>query len=298
MSETRGRRAIFLGYAAFVLVPAVAVIALAVFKFGGDKPKEIPVARNSEDDKQPGPRKPDATPKRVPPRPSRTDARNDDPADPPRPHPGDSAKKRDSTSPDPTPKTDSAATVVIAPEPHPARVVSPVPVPEAIAVAPEPRVIRPGFAAPPGFTSDWEQVDEVEARVAGVAIMHVPITDADGRAVESAVAVLTIWVEVRTRTQARAVELKRWQDSLGSYAEVVTARGLKLHPARLGPGATLRTGLPYKQAVPADGTPRTDIVVFAAPPDDPGDLHLSLEAERVGETGKFKMTIPAKHLKK
>jgi len=288
-----------MGYAAFVLVPAVAVIALAVYKFGGyDKPNNNPTAQYADDDKDAGVKNPDPPPKRITPRPPRNDKPADVPDDPPPPQPRDTSKKDDPVTPDPVPKSEPITLVAIAPEPPPARVMPEVTIPEPVAIAPEPHVARPGFAPPPGFTSEWEQVDEVEARVAGVAIMHVPIIDADGRAVNSAVAVLTIWVEVRTQTKARTVELKRWQDAFGSYADVATARGLQLGRALLGPGASLRTGLPYKQVVPPDGTPRTEIVVFAAPPDDPGDLHLSLDAERVGEKGKFKITIPAKALKK
>jgi hypothetical protein len=297
--EAGGKGLIVVGYAAFVLIPAAAVIALAVYKFGGDeKPNNTPTAQHS-DDKDPVAKKPEPGPKRGTPRPHRNDKRAEDPDDPPPPSPRGTGKKSDSTPPDPIPNPEPAATIAIAPEPRPARVVTEVPIPEPVAIAPEPRVIRPGFAPPPGsFNSDWEQVDEVEARVAGVAIMHVPITDADGRAVDSPVAVLTVWVEVRTRTVARMVELKRWQDSFGSYAEVTTARGLQMGRALLGPAASLRTALPYRQVVPPDGTARTDIVVFSAPPDDAGDLRLVLDAERVGEKGKFKITIPAKALKK
>jgi hypothetical protein len=93
-------------------------------------------------------------------------------------------------------------------------------------------------------------------------------------------------------------EFKRWQFPLGSCAEVTTVRGTQLGRALLGPGATLRTGLPYKQALPADGTARSDLVVFAAPPEDTSDLRLSLDAERVGQAGSFKFAIPGRALKK
>ena len=133
----------------------------------------------------------------------------------------------------------------------------------------------------------------MEVRVAGVAVRNVPITNADRQEVDSPVPVLAVWLEIRTQNKSRTIEHRRWQDPLGSYAELTAGRST-FGRANLGPGAALRMGLPYKQVLPADGTPRIDVLVFAAPPKEADDLRLALEADRVGETGKFKFTIPAK----
>ena len=302
----RGKSLIYFGYAAFVLIPTVAVIGLAVYKFGGEDkpndPNDEPVVQKPNEPKQLERSKPSPPLKRTRPRPigtnSKIDKRDDDTPNPPVPQPADSGPKTNPDPPPPLPVEVSrpTITVAIAPLPHLARLIPAVPVPEPIAIAPEPRVVRPGIAPPPGFVSDWQTIGAVEARVAGVAVKRMPITDADGRNVMSPVPVLAVWIEVRSHSTTRTIELKRLQDSFGSYAEVTTVRGTTLGKALLGPGSALRTGLPYKQVLPPDGTPRTDIVVFAAPPEGTADLRLTLDAERLGEMGKFKFSIPAKTL--
>jgi hypothetical protein len=292
--DAKGKALIFFGYAAFVLVPAVAVIALAVYKFGGDgKPDDRPVART--DDGRPPAVRPGPAPGRKT-RPERPAPRVEEPDDDlPLPKPVDAGAKPQPTAPEPPTRPDPDTSVSLAPEPRRATPAPAVPVPEPVALAPEPRVTPAVLPAPPGYVSDWVEVGPVEARVAGVAVTRVPVVDADGREGESPVPVLAVWVEVRlTPANGRAVELKRWQDPLGSYAEVTTPRGMTLERALLGSGRVLRSGVPYKQVLPPDGAPRTDVVVFAAPPEGAGDLKLVLDADRVGQEGKIRLPIPAK----
>jgi hypothetical protein len=283
--STGGKVLIVLGYAAFVAIPVAAVIAVAVYRLGGpDRQPDAPEVAQNLTRERPEPGQKPVTPR--PPKPANDDAESGTTIPAPRAVEGSG-------------KPEEALAVAVAPEPRDAPTESViVPAPELIAIAPEPHVARPVVAIPAGYTSRWEKVGAVEARVAGVAVTRVPITDVDGIEKESPVAVLAVWVEVRTQNNPRPPELRRWQDSLGQYCELTTARGGKLGRGLLGPGATLRTGLPYKQPLPADGTPRIDVLVFASPPDEAGELQLTLDAERVGETGKFKLAIPASAWKK
>jgi hypothetical protein len=161
-------------------------------------------------------------------------------------------------------------------------------------VAPPPRVALP-FPPAPGYASNWARVGAVEARVAGVAVTRPPITTADRRPGVAPVPVLVVWVEVRT--EARRVELKRWQDALAQYCSLSGRNGI-ISRGSLGPGASLRTGMPYTQPVSADGIPALEVVAFSVPAEEDGDLTLSLDAGRVGLDGTFNLPIPASAWKK
>ena len=192
-----------------------------------------------------------------------TDAGKSDPPKPPDP---------------PTPDTPSRP-VVTPPRTDPA----------PVEVAPPPRAARP-FPPAPGYTSAWVRVGAVEARVAGVAVTRPPVTTADRRPGVAPNPVLVIWVEVRT--ESRRVELKRWQDALTQYCSLSGRNGI-ISRAPLGPGASLRTGLPYTQPVPPDGTPALEVVAFSVPAEADGDLTLLLDGGRVGQDGTFNLPIPA-----
>ena len=317
-SEAKGKALIFMGYTAFVVVPIVLVIAFAAYKFSGDdkKPDTAEVAPKVDLDrdsgKKPEPKRPTSRPKypekdrkddegvvpviRTPDQETKPDPVKPDPIVKADPKPETTTKV--DPKPDPIvkvdPKPDPVATLPPAPDPHSAPLA---PAVFPIAIAPEPRAVRPLLAVPLGYASEWEKLGDVEVRVAGVAIKRVPITNADNREVDSPVAVLTIWIEVRTQVKTRTVELLRWQDSLGQYCQLTT-RNNTLDRGPLGPGATLRTGLPYKQLVVPDGTPRVDVLVFSSPPEEAGELRLTLEGERVGEIEKIRLTIPASAWKK
>jgi hypothetical protein len=287
---------------AFVALPIAGVIGLAAYKFGdSDKKDTTEVAQKPEGPKEPPARKPDPnrpTP-RPPTHPDKGHTRPDpiQPIEPP--HGVEPGKQPDTAKPEPMkpdpvkPEPVAVAALPVAPEPRAVEAV----IPEPLADAPEPRAARLLMAPPPGFTSQWEQAGVVEVRIAGVAFTRVPVTDLDGNVFDSPSPVLAIWLEVRTQSKTRTVELKRWQDSLGSSCQLAT-RFNEIDRASFGPGRSLRNGLPYKQTLPADGTPCEDMLVFKEPPDGATELRLTLDADRFGETGKVKFTIPSTAWKK
>ena len=168
---------------------------------------------------------------------------------------------------------------------------------QVLPVAPPPRMWLPFPVPTTGYKSEWKQVGRIEARVAGAAVNRVPIIDGNNRLSESSTAVFAVWIEVRTESKVRPVELRRWQDALGESCTLMYDSGRSIPRANLGPGASLRTGLSYRQIVPPDGTPVFEVVAFAVP-DGLRDLRLSLDAERVGETGTLMFPIPATAWKK
>jgi hypothetical protein len=96
----------------------------------------------------------------------------------------------------------------------------------------------------------------------------------------------------------RTVELRSWQSPFDQSCTMTTDQRIELTRASFGPGATLRTGLPFKQLVLPNAAPRVELLVFTPPPEGTKELTLALEAERVGETGKIYLSIPASAWKK
>ena len=170
-------------------------------------------------------------------------------------------------------------------------VTPPIAVAPPLPVAPPPRVLLPFPIPANGYKSAWQKIGRVEARVAGAVVGRVPIIDGNNSPSESPTAVLAVWVEVRTESSVRPVVLRRWQDAIGESCSLTYKGGRPIPRANLGPGASLRTGLPYSQMVPPDGTPVFGVVAFTVP-DGSRDLRLALDAERVGEVGTFLFSIP------
>lgn len=157
-------------------------------------------------------------------------------------------------------------------------------------VAPPPNTALT-FKPPADYISEWRKLGIVEARVCGIAVTRVPVVDGLRRLSESPLAVLAIWVEVRTNATTRKVELRRWQ-GLGDGSKLVSHRGIPIPEAQLGPEISLQTGLPYTQRVLPNAKPRAGVLVFSSPVREAGDLMLVLDADRVGETGTFTFHIP------
>ena len=169
------------------------------------------------------------------------------------------------------------------------------PPPRRLDVAPSPRAWT--FSLPAtGYTSGWKKIGVVEARIAGVAVMRVPLVDKASCTFDSPKPVLTVWIEVRTEAITRKVELRHWQ-TFGEDCRLIDANGVTFDWARFGMGVGLQTGLPHLQVVQATGKSCFDVMVFAVPGRESGDLLLSLNAERVGEIGTFVFLLPATAIK-
>ncbi|QJW97038.1 hypothetical protein [Frigoriglobus tundricola] len=181
-----------------------------------------------------------------------------------------------------------AAEVELAPAPREA--------PEAF-VAPDPRPVL--WKIPVGsYSSPWRTVGAVDIRVAGLAVTKVPVVDPNERVAESAAPLLAVVVEVRANVTSKPRTLTSWTHGLNHYGAIFLANGQELAPAELPRGGKLNTGLAYKQPLPEDGTPVRDVLLFAVPAADAGELSLRLEAERCGEMGDVWFKVPATALKK
>jgi hypothetical protein len=162
---------------------------------------------------------------------------------------------------------------------------------------PEPKRATASPATPEGYTSPWEKVGPVEVRIAGVAIRHVPIINAEKLAADSPLPVLAIWVDTRV-TGDKTIELRRWQSPSEQSCRLTTELNEDLPRAPLGPGAILRTGTPSKQVLGPNSHARVELLVFTPPPDGVNSLTLKLDAVHVGEEGNIDITIPASAWKK
>jgi hypothetical protein len=164
---------------------------------------------------------------------------------------------------------------------------------------PDTKQVTVGLPAPPeGFTSPWEKVGPLEVRIAGVAIRHVPILNAERLPVDSPMPVLAIWLETRITAADKTMELWLWQSPSEESCRLTTDRNEKLPRAPLGTGATLRTGLPSRQLLGPGSPSRVELLVFTPPSGGVKKLTLTLDADHVGEVGNVNLTIPASAWKK
>lgn len=177
--------------------------------------------------------------------------------------------------------TPPKAPAAVTPQPQP---------PAAVEVAPPPR--RVGHRLPPSrWSSDWQRVGNVRARVYSVALDRVALVGDRGRVSESAGPVLAVWIEVENLA-AVPKRVRWWQDALSDYAELRTDRGVVLGRARFGAGVRVRDMPDQSRDVEPGEPPVAALVVFEQPPGDAGPLTLRLDAARVGESGAFTFTIP------
>ena len=164
---------------------------------------------------------------------------------------------------------------------------------------PEPKPNSVGPPPPEGFASPWEKAGPVELRIAGVAIRHVPIINAERIPIDSPTPVLAIWVEARlSATEGKTLELRRWQSPTEQACRLNTDRNEEVPRADLGPGATLRAGLASKQSLAPYAPLRVELLVFSPPPSGVKKLTLTLDANRFGEAGEVILTIPVTAWKK
>jgi hypothetical protein len=165
------------------------------------------------------------------------------------------------------------------------------PVPAVVEVAPAPR--RVGHHLPPStWSSDWQQVGNVRARVYSVALERVALVADRNRVSESPGPALAVWVEVENLA-AVPKRLRWWQDALADYAELKTARGVPIGRARFGAGVRVRDMPEQTRTLGPGDPPVAALVVFDPPPADAGVLTLRLDAAQVDEAGSFVFKIPA-----
>lgn len=170
------------------------------------------------------------------------------------------------------------------PEPPRVEVPPPDPVPEV----PEPT--REPVAPPPGWSSGWQQLGQVKARVRAVAHAPAPIADRDGDRTFSPEKVALVWVEFRNAgPHPRTV--RRYQPS--SECVLAGEDRAPLAGPTFPAGRSLDHAAPFSQPLPPGGGSVVALLAFdvASPPTGP--LTLTLDASRVGEVGRYVLAIPA-----
>lgn len=236
---------------------------------------------------------------------------------PPAPNPPRKKPRPQPTDPNPggavTPpeKDDPIEPVEPDPTPRPPVVrppVRPMPPTPAVVVAPEPRLMPEIEVAPPPRAAGWrialvepeakwQTVGAVDVRLAGYAVTKIPLARGD-QVFESTAAVLVVEVAVRMNTDAKKRELQSWRYGGQQTGTMFMAGDRELPFVELPLGTRPNTGLLPKQPIPGDGTPVRDVLLFAVPPADAGELNLRLPAERLGEGGDIWLKIPADSWKK
>lgn len=293
-NELLFKLAIPIGYVLFVAVPLGLTIWYLTTRT--EKPKEAveatpaPVQVNRNDPKPPAPRpvvrpRKDGKPK------ADVDPEDDpEPVLPPKPEPPAPAKPKAEESPKPEPPAPPVEKTELAVAPEPREL------PEVF-VAPEPREIV--WKLPPlNFATPWQKVGAVDLRAAGVAVVRVPIIDGKERVRDSAQPMLVVVIEVRMNTSTKKRELQSWTHGQKRYMVGFLAGGKDLMHIDLPLGSKVHSGIPLRQPLPQDGEPVHDVMVFAVPPADAGELSLRLDAERFGESGDVWVKIPTAAWKK
>ena len=138
----------------------------------------------------------------------------------------------------------------------------------------------------------------VELRIVGVTVTKVQVVDRDEHTTDLETPMLAVQVEVRLSAKNKKRVLSSWTDGGRNYGVMFLENSRTLAPAKLPAGNRPNTGAPIKQPIPEDGTPVSDVLLFAVPPAGSGELSLRLEGDRCGEATDIWFKIPASALKK
>jgi hypothetical protein len=167
----------------------------------------------------------------------------------------------------------------------------------AMAIAPVPHEVL--WKLPlTGYQSEWKTSGEVAIRIGGLAVAKAPLIDGKNNLVESQTPYLVAVIDVRMNDSKEKRTLLPWTYFNDFYSAMFMKNDKQIPNGRIPPGSKLRNKTADKQVIPADGSYVHDILLFAVPGDDAGELNLRLEAERVGEKGDIWFKIPALAWKK
>jgi hypothetical protein len=306
-----------LGYAAFVGLPILITI-IVVFSMSGKKPapesNDDPPHVAKNETRTSSSNAPKKTPKKGPP-PRQSSDKYVEPEIGGTPSDDSNVKSSPSkTGPDTSTKTtgpDASTKTVTTTTPKPE--ITPTPKTETTTtpkIETSPMLETNGMAiAPPphevlwklplsGYESDWKYVGAVAVRIGGLAISKAPLVDGKNNVVESQTPFLVAIIEVRKNDSKEKRTLLSWTIFNNYYSSMFLKNDKGLPNGRLPAGSKLRTKTSDQQLVPDDGSSVRDILLFAVPDDDAGELNLRLEAERIGEKGDIWFKIPALAWKK
>jgi hypothetical protein len=161
---------------------------------------------------------------------------------------------------------------------------------EDIIVAPMPKMINDTI--PPEkakFVTDWSKIAGYETRVTGVLIDYAPLQNKFGNLLKTQEPILRIWIETKSTT-ATNTNIRRW----GSVLEpaILTDESRKKISKLSLSGVSLRGELIGTHSLYPGAESILDVLAFEVPKANSGELLLSLDAEHLGERGKFRHFIP------
>jgi hypothetical protein len=148
-------------------------------------------------------------------------------------------------------------------------------------------------AAGPGETS---VVGPVGVTLRGVKLGPVALEQIGGGRTESDRPQLAARIQVSNRSHTKKVDYQRWENTFRSFASLRDDRGNNYKVIDFGFGLKV-VGAAREDSIHPGGSV-DDVLVFEAPIDIARFLVLELDAERVGETGKFLFKIPSSAWKK
>jgi hypothetical protein len=297
-----------LGYAAFVGIPILITVVVVISMSGKQSAPESTddpphVAKN--DSRTSSGNVPKKTPKRGPP-PKQSSDKYVEPEIGGPPSDNSNVKTTPSktgpdastkTEPTPTPKPEITPTPKPEPKTTPKIETSPMIETNGMAIAPPPHEVL--WKLPlSGYESEWKAVGAVAVRIGGLAISKAPMIDGKNNIVESQTPFLVAIIDVRKNDSKEKRTLLSWTIFNNNYSSMFLKNEKELPNGRLPAGSKLRAKAADQQLIPDDGSHVHDILLFAVPEDDAGELNLRLEAERIGEKGDIWFKIPALAWKK
>jgi hypothetical protein len=275
-----------LGYVAFVGIPILITIGV-VFSLSGGKKATQPeddtahVAKN--DSRSSSSNVPKKTPKRGPPQKQSSEKFVEpDTGNVPSP---DNTIKTKGTNSDPEVATKVETNPTTKPE-----TISP-------EIAPAPHE-APWKLPLSGFESEWKHVGTIDLRIGGLAVSKLPLIDGKNQIVESQTLFLVVIIDVRKTDLKEKRTLYSWTHFKTYYSAMFLNNDKAVANGYLPAGSKLLTNPADKQLLPDDGSRVQDILLFAVPADDAGELNLRLDAERIGEKGDIWFKIPSLAWKK
>ncbi|VTR91848.1 unnamed protein product [Gemmata massiliana] len=156
-------------------------------------------------------------------------------------------------------------------------------------LAPHPHPPRPN-RPPLGFASGWDQCGPIQARVVGAKIMHPTLVNKANQHTLAPEPMLVVWVETQSLSKGRTV--RRWQNPLGSYAQLKDTESAKIEAATLPADTWVGGQIQGAQPLTPGAAGVVDVLAFEIPSTSSRDLWLKLDGANVSERNMFLIKIP------
>jgi hypothetical protein len=178
--------------------------------------------------------------------------------------------------------------------PKPPRPKEPDPQPAPVTPTLTPKARPPHPFPPPKeveWVSPWEKTGDVRVRVCGAGVTKVPL-ERRKTPILSPEPYFVVWVEIENASTT-ARRYNRWQPVTTGECTLRYASGAALPYAILPPDTGREWFSEFSQPIPPGGPPLLESLVFSRPDRNAeGAMTLTLDATRVGATGRFTLAIP------